>query len=456
MSLSGKRKKCAYCGRQAKGYPIEQIADRIDSAFETFYSRTSDEMDSMEERMHYDQESDYSWERHGDSVIDAIAIAAEVENEIAEDIQAVLEDKHYDHSSAEIGEEMEFASNSFYTTKSLEDESWQQEWETFETSLKSENRYFNHRGAKHLIEIFSGLELMETFEKRPIVVMIGGEKMPNNIFRARVFQSDQKLSDALKRPELHLGPPPSVFANNGRMNAHGISVFYGAEDEDTALAEVRPAVGSQVAVGNFKIVRELKMLDLMALREIKLDGSIFDPTYARELAKVFFLGELSQKLTRPIMPDDEIFEYLPTQAIADFLATEPLFNFDGIIFPSAQVQGIHANVVLFNKASRVKEIDLPEGTDSVVKLEDWDGQASNRSYQVIEWLPLRSKEEPKNTLFEDLYGYPPLKIDPDKRPVTLEINLDSLIIHTINSVKVNSNRHAVPRFRYDSKPITDD
>ena len=32
-----------------------------------------------------------------------------------------------------------------------------------------------------------------------------------------------------------------------------------------------------------------------------------------------FLRSLSGRITRPVMPDDEPFEYLATQAIADFL-----------------------------------------------------------------------------------------------------------------------------------------
>src|SRR6059058_1152042 len=106
------------------------------------------------------------------------------------------------------------------------------------------------------------------------------------------------------------------------------------------------------------------------------------------------------------MPDDELFEYLPTQAISDFLATEPSFNFDGIIFPSAQVEGVHANLVLFNKAARVREKALPKGTDSDVRLTEWDMDRVNPVYSVMEWVPEPGDETKKETsLFEDLYGY---------------------------------------------------
>jgi hypothetical protein len=459
IARSGTKKKCAYCGNVAKGYLLGQIADRVDVAFNTFYVRTSDEMDSFQYRMHNDEESDYSWERDGDPVIDAIAIAVMAENEIAEDIQSVLEDKHSDYEMAKMGEETEFDADSYYTTKDLSDETWQQEWGEFEQSLKSQNRYFNQIGAKHLAGIFSRLDDLRTFDKRPIVVMIGPDKKINSVFRARVFQSDQKLAEALKRPEQHLGPPPSVFANNGRMNARGISVFYGALDEPTALAEVRPPVGSQVAAANFRIVRDLKMLDLTALGYIKLDGSIFDLAYARELARVIFLSDLAVRLTRPVMPDDETFEYLPTQAIADFLAIEPTLNFDGIIFHSAQVEGIHANVILFHKASRVEEINLPAGTESDVRLEEYDEGKTYKSYQVTEWEPVSEatvKEDKTALLFEELYGYKPVADDPDKRPISLQMDIDSLTVHLVKSVNINAEAHLVSRYRYQAGDITDE
>jgi len=53
------------------------------------------------------------------------------------------------------------------------------------------------------------------------------------------------------------------------------------------------------------------------------------------------------------MPDDEPFEYLATQAIADFLATEANPALDGIIYPSVRGSDGKLNVVLFHKAARV-------------------------------------------------------------------------------------------------------
>lgn len=62
----------------------------------------------------------------------------------------------------------------------------------------------------------------------------------DHLYRARVFQSNDKFMEALCRPDLHLGSPPTSLASAGRMNARGSSVFYGTTKATAAIGEVRP------------------------------------------------------------------------------------------------------------------------------------------------------------------------------------------------------------------------
>src|SRR5207248_10013811 len=119
----------------------------------------------------------------------------------------------------------------------------------------------------------------------------------------------------------------------------GVSVFYGATNPTIALAEVRPPVDSRTLVGRFEITRPLRVLDIEALRKLNVEGSIFDQTYIERLRKAKFLRWLSSRISQPIMPNDEPFDYLPTQAIADFLATRREPELDGILYPSVQGTG---------------------------------------------------------------------------------------------------------------------
>jgi len=264
-----------------------------------------------------DKESHYEWERDGEPVVDAIINAADMPEDAARDIQQILADKYFDFDAAAIGEEREFDGDSYYAEKAPSDEAWQEGWQSFERSLKTEARFFSRGAATHLASLFKGIDTMRTRGGLSLIVDAGPGTAIATFYRARAFQSAKRLEEALGRPDRHLGSPPSILARAGRMNAGGISVFYGASDSSVALAEVRPPVGSKVAVARFEIIRPVRLLDLTALSEVSSRGSVFDPELGSRLEHAMFLCKLSERITKPVMPDDEAFEYLVTQAIAD-------------------------------------------------------------------------------------------------------------------------------------------
>ena len=76
-----------------------------------------------------------------------------------------------------------------------------------------------------------------------------------------------------------------MAAAAGRMNARGISVFYGANDPLVALSEVRPPVGARVAIARFEIIRPIKLLDLTARARVRTDTALV-AKYCREAVDV--------------------------------------------------------------------------------------------------------------------------------------------------------------------------
>ncbi|MFJ5253911.1 RES family NAD+ phosphorylase [Pseudomonas sp. NPDC088414] len=164
--------------------------------------------------------------------------------------------------------------------------------------------------------------------------------------------------DALSHPERSLGAPPPGVGGAGRMNARGVSVFYGATNVQTAIAEVRPPVGSLVVSATFRATRELRLLNLGALNDICPNQALsyFQPERMEQGQRCAFPAALREQLLLPVMPEMVDQGYLITQAIADFLSTHPKLNLDGILFPSIQVSQ-HGdppaghNVILFTKAS---------------------------------------------------------------------------------------------------------
>jgi RES domain len=441
---------CSYCGGRKKSYSIEDLAARIDQVFTQHYIRTSDQPNALERGLLSDREESYDWERRGESVVQAIANAAEIPDDAASDIQAVLDDEYGDFEAQKMGEETEYSSDAHYEARNASDHAWQEEWSAFEHSLKTEARFFSRTAAAHLVAIFGGIDKMSARDGRPLVIVAGPETRLTAIYRARVFQSDERLKQALCRPDLQLGPPPASLASAGRMNAHGISVFYGADEPDTAIAEVRPPVGSQVAVARFEILRPLRLLDLTALSAVSEQGSVFDPELAPRLERAMFLRSLSERITQPVMPDDEVFEHLPTQAIADFLATENAPLLDGIVFPSAQVSGSALNVVVFHKAARVEAMDIPHGTEVTADTGYWDAERWYVDYSVTEEVPAATVPDEKvrdawHPSFGVTIGDTWTSSNSDDREVTLRIDLTSIKVHRMRRVQFNSDEHQVRR-----------
>jgi len=269
-----------------------------------------------------------------------------------------------------------------------------------------------------------------------------------SLYRARVFQSSEELEEALKRPDLGIGSPPPKAASAGRMNARGISVFYGAIDRRTALAEVRHPVGSDVITAQFEIILPLFLLDIEALKSVHVLGSYFDPSYAASLEKEEFLGSLSNRMTMPVVPDDEPFEYLPTQAIADFLASRTKPCLDGIIYPSVQGKKGLRNVVLFQKASLIQEMDFPKGTKITVQKETTTDDGFEIDYCVWEETPKENEKKTANvTGGEDLRLTPLVRPKEAGREPTLRIIPESLEVHHITGVTFAMDDYPVRRHR---------
>lgn len=404
----------------------------------------------MQYAMLKDKESDYEWDREGEPVDEAIASAASLPHDVAVDIRSILEDRFSDWDSAMSGEETEFDSESYYEPKDVRGGRWHAQWASFERSLKTEARFFDQTAIRHLTELFDGIDRMVTRGRVPVLVNAGPGAQISSLYRARSFPVYRDLHGALARPDLQLGPPPAAAARAGRMNARGISVFYGANDPLVALAEVRPPVGCTVVVVRFEIIRPIKLLNLTALRDAMTDGSIFDPLHLDRLQRAAFLRQLSDRITIPVMPDDEELGYLVTQAIADFLATANEPPVDGIIFPSVQAKGDALNIVLFHKASRVASLELPVGT----KIEVNDGYATEdgweQDYSVYETIPPMKEADPIVPAIAPGFDDPPIARDPDQREPTLSVDPQSVEVHAVEAVQYTTDRNRVRRHRREN------
>jgi hypothetical protein len=149
------------------------------------------------------------------------------------------------------------------------------------------------------------------------------------------------------------------------MSPAGISFFYGCLEPETSIAEVRSSVGDRVAIGEFEVLRDLRILDLS--QPIEGSISIFSEDYSfsyEEYVKPF-LRHFVADIAKPIRPHEADILYVPTQVFTEFIRfhsfQEPFmpnvfgdqtaripesFNIDGIMFPSSLRSG-GTNIVLF-------------------------------------------------------------------------------------------------------------
>ena len=138
------------------------------------------------------------------------------------------------------------------------------------------------------------------------------------LFRARIHKPGQPPPNTLAE----FGPPPidaARFAN--RMSPAGISMFYAAFDEETALEEttVRSDRGpAEASIAVFRTTGELNLLDLVNLPDVP---SIFDDDTANlERASLSFLHEFNRDFTRRVEKDGrEHVEYVPSQVVTEFV-----------------------------------------------------------------------------------------------------------------------------------------
>ena len=437
----GQSSACSYCHSNGKTISIVELAGRVEKAFEQHYRMTSP----------HDP-----WDRGGLSTEEAIAGAADLDQEPAADISNVLAEKHFDFESMKLGDVCPYDEEARYVSREPDDFGYEVMWSDFEGTIMQESRFLTHEAANILASIFGDLNQHRGRDGCPAILEAGPRLKVQGFYRARVFQSDGSLTKALKRPDRHLGPPPHSLARAGRMNSHGIAVFYGATHPEAAISEVRPPVGSQTLIGYFKLLRPVRLLNIDALRSIETAGSIFDPSHIDDLIRAKFLGKLSNRLTRPVMPNDEKLEYVATQVIAEFLANLREPELDGVWYPSVQSQGAGANVVLFHKASKVRELDLPKRCKLDCNL-GFNGEYGwERSYTVWEGaeagVPKSDSTHHDFTPADIFLGLDMLSGIRDSRDPVLELDVDSLKVHVITCAKYKSEEHSVSRVQLHQPP----
>ncbi len=444
---------CSYCGGNRNCIEIDELASIIDSAIDRSYYMTSNEPEGLD----YLLAKEGHWEQPGQEVIDLVEEIAEVDLPIAEDVCTELS-KRYDHKAVMDGGDDPYGSEAMYEAEKADDWAHQEFWNQFKLEVQTKSRFYSKAADVALKELFGHLDELKTHGDGEIVRIIGPNSEDRFIYRARVASSLEKVERLLQSPARELGPPPPGFAAAGRMNAKGISVFYGAFEVDTCLAEARATVGSSVVTARFEITRELRLLDFNALAGCFSGGSVFDPASKQRWGREAFLRSLVYEISRPVMPHEEDSEYLPTQIVAEYLYERLDPPIDGLIFRSPQIAGNGQNVVLFNHASKVEAYDLPDGSDVSISHGWGPPDDYDDCITVFERVPkpadedTGTKEDPDVILesFAIPVEYLPIPRKGsvvDSRETSLRIDVDSIQVFEMRGVTYETHERDVRRHR---------
>lgn len=192
IQSQGAQTACSLCGKDGKTYSIEEVAQRVAIALKEHYSKTPSETEGYNEAL-----SD--WERDGEPILQVIQSMVDIDEEPAREILALL---HIDHDA-------------YYEDATASYGQLHSEWRKFEESIKTEVRFFSPVAQSILARVFENIGVEKTRNGKAVVVEAGPERTISALFRARVFQSDGKLAEALCRPDLRVGSPPPRTATAG-------------------------------------------------------------------------------------------------------------------------------------------------------------------------------------------------------------------------------------------------
>lgn len=210
-------------------------------------------------------------------------------------------------------------------------------WDDLKSQVREKSRFFTS------LEPFDKLGLIEY----NLIIPAN-----TNLYRARVIPSDK---DQLTVTEM--GCPTAKFATAGRANPLGIPYLYLCQTEETTYYEVRALYLDRLAIGSFKVLRDLKIMDFTKLMSLYV-ANTQSSDLIMTISKYILLQRISKDLSRPLRRFDTELEYVPTQLICEYCK---LNGIDGIRFNSSVHEG-GVNVVLFDSQSaectNVKVIEI--------------------------------------------------------------------------------------------------
>lgn len=259
----------------------------------------------------------------------------------------------------------------------------------FEWAVERETRYVHNNDVKDFLAA-----VIESSEKRKDSVDEG-----SILWRAQrgfTWRTENEGTDeAFDVPdafEAERMVPKAEFVSDGRVNPRGIPCLYLATTQEAAVAEVRPWVGSYISMAQFKVMRDVTVVDCTKDKRLFPNWLLKkDPhDMPAEKREQIAWGEIGHAFSRPVTPDEPGTEYVPTQVLAEAFRAHGL---GGIVYRSLLGEGF--NVALFDcTAAELINCGLYDTTGVKFKFE----QCSNpyfirKHYEQLQEKPETEKQE---------------------------------------------------------------
>lgn len=219
-----------------------------------------------------------------------------------------------------------------------------EDWQKFEKYLCETNRFILSDYWGNFIKT-----VVETSHKRAKILRKGA-----GLVRARIGTEWVTFDDGDEQPfpisPLDMGPPPKNNAIEGRLNPKGIPYLYLSTKKETAIAEKRPWIESEITIGNFKILEDLKIIDtstdkpksILEKYDINLNIRSVE-SYSDAEKEEYIWGDINFAFSKPISPNESTLKYLATQYLSEKIK---LIGYDGIAYKSSVSEDGY-NICLF-------------------------------------------------------------------------------------------------------------
>lgn len=288
-NIYGKMAKCSYCNNLKKTIPVTTVAEEIEKGISFEYKEAGMEYFSPETDTYtipVKKTEDILYFEYDNN-------NAKFCNDICECIDP-QDDRHWYN----------------WDERYLEDLHINDEWKTFCDIVKYETRYVffiqpNEGRYNKISKIFDFIA--KAIDKLNLRKEVSSD---HEFFRGRMHTIDENLAN-----ESALAAPSREYAQMNRMSAEGISLFYGANDVKTVIAEIYDPNYNFVTVTGFTNKDPLFLLDLRS-NQIK-PPSLFDKKNRSNRSYIRFLKNFVTEITKSIDKSSEI-DYIPTQILTEY------------------------------------------------------------------------------------------------------------------------------------------